>query len=222
MKKLNLIAFIASSMLFVACGNQTSSASGNASEAAGKVAEMSKDTASKAVESAKDAAKEAAAAKEEAAKAAQAAKEAAAKAAEATAPVADKAKEVVKTVEEKAKTVVDATKEAVDNAMDTVKEKSSTTGEQAKEEAASAASSAKGASLFAKCAGCHGKDGKTKALGKFEIIAGQSADELEKKISAYKAGTRNVTGMGTLMKGQVAGYSDADIKAVAAYISTLR
>jgi len=76
--------------------------------------------------------------------------------------------------------------------------------------------------LYAKCAGCHGKDGKTKALGKSEILAGQSKDDLEKKIEEYKAGTRDAAGMGTLMKGQVAGMSDEDIEEVSEYISELK
>jgi len=41
-------------------------------------------------------------------------------------------------------------------------------------------------------------------------------------LKGYKAGTRNVHGMGGVMKGQVASYSDADIKAVATYISSLK
>lgn len=75
--------------------------------------------------------------------------------------------------------------------------------------------------LYAKCSGCHGLDGKSKALGKSAVIAGQSADELIEKLNAYKAGKRNVAGMGTLMKGQVVSLSESDILAVAQYISGL-
>ncbi|MBD3788953.1 MAG: c-type cytochrome [Campylobacterales bacterium] len=75
---------------------------------------------------------------------------------------------------------------------------------------------------YAKCAGCHGMDGKTKALGKSEIIAGQAEADLIAKINEYKAGSRNVAGMGTLMQGQVAMLSDEDIQAIAAYISNLK
>ena len=64
--------------------------------------------------------------------------------------------------------------------------------------------------------------GNSGALGKSEVIAGQSADDLTKKLTEYKAGTRNVAGMGTLMKGQVASMSDEDIKALATYISNLK
>jgi cytochrome c553 len=79
-----------------------------------------------------------------------------------------------------------------------------------------------GAVLYAKCAGCHGKDGKTKALGKSELLFGQSKDVLEEKIEAYKSGTRNVAGMGTLMKGQVAGMSEENIEDVSEYISEFK
>jgi cytochrome c553 len=81
---------------------------------------------------------------------------------------------------------------------------------------------ADGAALYAKCAGCHGKDGKTKALGKSDPIAGLAADVLVKDLEGYKAGTTNKHGMGGVMKGQVATYSADDIKAVAAYINGLK
>ena len=76
-----------------------------------------------------------------------------------------------------------------------------------------------GKALYAKCAGCHGADGKTKAMGKATPVAGQSAASLETKLAGYKAGTVNATGMGMLMKGQVASMSDEDIKAVSAYMA---
>ena len=86
--------------------------------------------------------------------------------------------------------------------------------------AAPAADAGKG--LFAKCAGCHGQKGEKKALGKSDVIGGWDAAKTEEALKGYKAGTRNVHTMGGLMKGQVAAFSDADIKAVAAYISTLK
>ncbi|WP_292658517.1 c-type cytochrome [Nitratifractor sp.] len=80
---------------------------------------------------------------------------------------------------------------------------------------------ADGAALFAKCAGCHGQDGKTKALGKSNPIAGMAADEIVKDLQGYKAGTLNKHGMGGVMKGQAAALSDDDMKALADYISKL-
>ncbi len=75
--------------------------------------------------------------------------------------------------------------------------------------------------LFAKCAGCHGADGKTKALGKSNVIAGLDAKTIEEDLKGYKAGTLNKHGMGGVMKGQVASFNDDQIKALAEYISKL-
>ncbi|NKQ40412.1 MAG: c-type cytochrome [Sulfurovum sp.] len=80
---------------------------------------------------------------------------------------------------------------------------------------------ADGAALYAKCAGCHGKDGKTKALGKSPSIAGLAVDTLVKDMEGYKAGTLNKSGMGGVMKGQVVSYTPEQIKEVAEYISKL-
>jgi cytochrome c553 len=79
---------------------------------------------------------------------------------------------------------------------------------------------ADGAALYAKCAGCHGADGKTKALGKSAPIAGRAAADVVKDLEGYKAGTLNKNGMGGVMKGQ-ANMSPEDMKAVAEYISKL-
>ena len=145
---------------------------------------------------------------EKATKAVQAVKESASSAVAKTAEVA---KEATKEVKEKATKAVEATKEVATKAV-----------EKTKEAVAKATNSSTAPAQYAKCAGCHGKDGKMKALGKSEIIAGQPKADLVKKIKEYQAGTRNVAGMGGLMKGQVAGLSDADIDAVATYLSSLK
>ena len=87
--------------------------------------------------------------------------------------------------------------------------------------AGAALMAADGAALYKACAGCHGADGKTKALGKSAPIAGMSAADVEKKLKGYKAGTLNQYGMGGTMKAQMASKSDEDIKALAEYISKL-
>ncbi len=81
---------------------------------------------------------------------------------------------------------------------------------------------ADGAALYAKCAGCHGQKGEKSALGKSAVIQGQDAAKTVEQLKGYKAGTLNQHGMGTLMKGQVASMSDADIQAVADYIAGLK
>ena len=78
-----------------------------------------------------------------------------------------------------------------------------------------------GASLYKKCAGCHGAQAQKKALNKSQIIQGWKKEDLVAAIKGYKDGTYGGAMKG-LMKGQVATYDDAKIEAVAAYISTLK
>lgn len=80
---------------------------------------------------------------------------------------------------------------------------------------------ADGAALYKKCAACHGANGEKAALGKSAVIGGMDAAATATDLKGYKAGTTNKKGMGALMKGQVAAYSDADIEAVSAYIAGL-
>jgi len=87
--------------------------------------------------------------------------------------------------------------------------------------AGAALMAADGAALYKACAGCHGADGKMKALGKSAPIAGLDAAEIEKKLKGYKEGTLNAYGMGATMKAQMASKSDEDIKALAEYISKM-
>ena len=88
--------------------------------------------------------------------------------------------------------------------------------------AAAPAAAGNGKALFGKCAGCHGANGATKALGKSDVIKGWDAAKVEEALKGYKAGTRNAHGMGGVMKGQAAALSDDDIKALASYISSLK
>ena len=198
MQKFIMLSVVAAAVLFVGCGEKTKE---SATDAAAKAVESTKEAASHAVDAAKEAADKA----------------------------VDTAKRAEKAVSETADKAVEATKEAVK----ATKEVASQAGDSAKEgvveaaatAAASVADTAKnvaGAAVYAKCSGCHGADGQTKALGKSPVISGQSKEDLVNKLNGYKAGTINVSGMGTLMKGQVASMSDADIDAVSTYISTLK
>ena len=165
-------------------------------------------------------------ANEATAKAVESTKEAASTTSDAVKEAADKAVDAVKeagnAISKATEKAADATKEAAGKAAEATKEAASDAVAKVKEGAAAAATSVAGAAAYAKCAGCHGADGKTKALGKSQVIAGQSKEELVTKINGYKAGTLDTAGMGTLMKGQVASLSDADVDAVAGYISTLK
>jgi cytochrome c553 len=219
MKKLTVLSIVAAALLLVGCNESSTGAEAKAATEAktetaheakamkcgeGKCGGSMKKEATEATE-AKDATTEA--------------KDAAAVAVEKTkTAVAEKMAEVKEAVAEKAAAATAAVTGAATAAVEKTKEAASAVAEKATE-AVAAATGPDGKALFAKCAGCHGADGKTAALGKSAVIAGQSTADLETKINGYKAGTLNTAGMGALMKGQVASYSDADIKAVAIYIS---
>ena len=78
-----------------------------------------------------------------------------------------------------------------------------------------------GASLYKKCAACHGAKAEKKALNKSAIIQGWTKEQLVTSMKGYKDGTYGGAMKG-LMKGQVASYDDAKIEAVSEYITTLK
>ena len=205
MKKLTVLSMIVASLLLTACGNSATGAEAKAyietkTEAPMKCGEGKCGGAGKCGGEKKSATTEA--------------KDAVANAAEKVkAAAAQKATEAADAVKEKA-AAVDSAKEAAGSAVDSTKTAAGSAT------VASTVDTGAGKGLYAKCAGCHGADGKTKAMGKAPVLAGQSAADLEAHVKAYKAGTRNEHGMGMLMKGQVASMSDDDIKAVAAYIAS--
>lgn len=133
-----------------------------------------------------------------------------------------------------AKEVVADAKESVEKKVTEAKEVVSEKVSEAKEAVAQKVTEAKDAvskvtetkvevpASYAACAGCHGKDGKLKALGKSAVIAGQSKEDIITKMNGYKAGTLNVMGMGSLMKGQAAKLSDANIEEIATYLSAIK
>ena len=79
-----------------------------------------------------------------------------------------------------------------------------------------------GEELYSKCIACHGADGTKHALGKSAVIAGQNIDMLVRKLKAYKAGRRNVTGLGAFMQKVATPLSESEILALAAYIDTFK
>jgi len=76
-----------------------------------------------------------------------------------------------------------------------------------------------GAALYSKCAGCHGTQGEKKALGKSQVINEMSQTDLVTALNGYKDGSYGGPMKG-LMKGQVAKLNNADIEALATYITT--
>lgn len=77
-----------------------------------------------------------------------------------------------------------------------------------------------GAKLFAKCVSCHGKNAEKKALNKSKVIKGWAVEDTVTALNGYKDGTYGSTMKG-VMKPQVAKLTDAEVKAIAEYISKL-
>lgn len=195
MKKITIFSLAAVAVLFTACGEETKKAVEEINKT--KVAEaVKKDTVS-AFEDAKIKMAEAAAAAKVAA--AKMAEEAQVEAERIAAEASAKAEELKAAAEVEAIELKEAAEAKATEAM--------------------AAITPTAPAAYDKCKGCHGKNGKTVALGKSAVIGGQSKEAIIASMNAYKAGTKNEVGMGALMKGQAASLSDEDIEAVAEYLS---
>ena len=70
------------------------------------------------------------------------------------------------------------------------------------------------------CTGCHGPDAKSPVMPAYPKIAGQSKEYLMQQLKDIKSGARN-NGQTAAMKGIMASVSDADITALAEYLSGL-
>lgn len=73
-----------------------------------------------------------------------------------------------------------------------------------------------------KCAKCHGEKGEKKALGSSRAIGGWERTAVEEALLAYRGNRRNQTGRGVIMRGVASQLSEAEIKALASYIATLK
>ena len=209
MKKVALLSIVAAALLFVGCEKKEQHT--QQVEQKAQVSEAVKSSAQKVVKKVEEPLPGAAMSSKSEVQ-------------EATEAAVKEVKEAVSKATQEAKKAVNEAKEAVDKAAQSTMKEAKEAIKSALPGAAATggANGAKGKELYAKCASCHGKDGKRKALGKSGIIAGQPKEELIKKIKGYKAGTFNLSGMGALMKSQVANLSDSDIEALAEYISSLK
>ena len=77
-----------------------------------------------------------------------------------------------------------------------------------------------GAQLFVAktCSACHGADANTPIMSIYPRLAGQNAAYLVQQLNDIKSGARS-HGQTMLMKGIMAGVSEAEIKAIAEWIS---
>lgn len=66
------------------------------------------------------------------------------------------------------------------------------------------------------CMSCHGTDGRAEGTGL--SIGGRNADELYDLLLAYKSGKRTAT----IMDQHARGYSDAELKRIAVFFSSLK
>lgn len=73
----------------------------------------------------------------------------------------------------------------------------------------------------AACTACHGPTGAGIELAVFPALGGQHAAYIEKQLQMFRSGDRNNDGDSAIMRSIAAKLSDAEIKAVANYISGL-
>ncbi|MDX1296509.1 MAG: c-type cytochrome [Sulfurimonadaceae bacterium] len=79
---------------------------------------------------------------------------------------------------------------------------------------------AEGKQIYSDCAKCHGADGKKTTFSR--AIGGWKKGKVRQALHDYRAGKRNLRGQGSIMRQRLAGYTDAQIDAVAAYIESLK
>ena len=79
-----------------------------------------------------------------------------------------------------------------------------------------------GASLYMKCAECHGSHGQQRALGKSNIIKGQKASRLFNQLKSYAEGKQNLYGYGSLMKMRVSSLTEKEMKILSEYIANMK
>ncbi|WP_331774666.1 c-type cytochrome [Sulfurospirillum sp. 1612] len=75
--------------------------------------------------------------------------------------------------------------------------------------------------IYKGCAGCHGVDGKNKAFGRSEIIAGQDVEDLIDSIDFFKNSQLSSRSVTTVMGKQVKHLNQKQIRDLAIYISNL-
>ena len=85
------------------------------------------------------------------------------------------------------------------------------------------ASPEQGAKLYAEktCVACHGKEGKKPLTPTYPKLAGQNAAYAEQQMKDIKSGARN-NGQTAAMQGVMHLVSDAEIKLLAEYLSSLK
>ncbi|EDP6904940.1 c-type cytochrome [Campylobacter upsaliensis] len=78
-----------------------------------------------------------------------------------------------------------------------------------------------GATLYKKCAVCHGPKADKVYLNKVPALKSISTAERLQYMKEYSEGKRNAYGQGAIMKINLKGLTEEDFKAIEAYIETL-
>ncbi|MCK0105881.1 c-type cytochrome [Marinobacter sp. S0848L] len=71
------------------------------------------------------------------------------------------------------------------------------------------------------CAGCHNPSGKGNEPAGYPALGGQNAEYIAKQLKAYRGGTRATTSNAGIMADVASKLTDAEIEAVANYVSGL-
>ncbi len=74
---------------------------------------------------------------------------------------------------------------------------------------------------YKKCMGCHGVNGEKSAFNKTLPLNNQTKEELYKKMNGYRQGILSMYGMGNIKRKMTRGYTQEQLKELAAYIATL-
>lgn len=83
------------------------------------------------------------------------------------------------------------------------------------------AHAADGATLFKKCAVCHGEKADKVYLGKVPALKSVSSAERLQYMKEYSEGKRNAYGQGAVMKINLKGLTEEDFKAIDTHIKSL-
>ncbi|AJC85989.1 cytochrome c553 [Campylobacter sp. RM16704] len=81
---------------------------------------------------------------------------------------------------------------------------------------------ADGATLYKKCAVCHGAKADKVYLNKVPALNSLTKAERLQFMKEYAAGTRNAYGQGAIMKINLKGLTEADFQAIENYIESLK
>lgn len=158
------------------------------------------------------------------------------KAAEAVEDVKQSTSEAYEEAKKATQEVMDETQEAVSDSVDSVKETAESAGEEASDMAESASNTTKdaineaaeevdeavttasvsGQDVYSTCVGCHGASGEG---GVGPKLSGQAKDGLIEKLKTYRSG-KEIGPMSAMMIPNAQQLSDAEIEAVASYITT--